>query len=68
MSKRIPISAASNRCTTCSRDPKAVNGYGSECSHCECPHRKRGPLVSTAYTPSVEARDERDALFDKQEV
>lgn len=62
------IAAAPVICMVCNRNPKSVNCFGGECSHCECPHRKRGPRVSNTYTPPVELRDERDALFDKQEV
>lgn len=29
------------KCTTCTRDPLRVNGFESECSHIECPHRRK---------------------------
>jgi len=31
-----------NRCAVCSRDPDRMNnGRDSECSHVDCPHRRR---------------------------
>lgn len=27
------------KCATCNRDPNAMNGATTECSHVECPHR-----------------------------
>lgn len=28
-------------CTVCHRDPKRVNSAVAECSHVDCPHRRR---------------------------
>lgn len=37
-------------CVICMRDPKRMNGEFSECSHPECPHRRRA--WSDRPTPS----------------
>ena len=29
------------KCSTCSRDPARMNSEVAECSHCDCPHRRR---------------------------
>jgi hypothetical protein len=29
------------KCATCKRDPERMNSSWSECSHPECPHRRR---------------------------
>lgn len=29
------------KCATCNRDPKRMNGHFSECSHVDCQHRRR---------------------------
>lgn len=29
------------RCQVCSRDPARMNSDVAECSHCECPHRRK---------------------------
>lgn len=28
-------------CAVCNRDPKRMNSAVAECSHCDCPHRRR---------------------------
>ncbi len=30
-----------DRCVVCYRYPEAVNGWNSECSHVDCPHRRK---------------------------
>lgn len=39
------------RCAICSRDPKRMNSAAAECSHVDCPHRRRAWSERPAPAP-----------------
>lgn len=58
-------------CTVCLRDPERMNGEMSECSHVDCPHRRRAwserPSRQELYKgpwPKNVSRDPKD--IDKE--
>lgn len=58
----------STTCTTCNRDPKRVNNEHGECSHRDCPHRRRcwsERPEHAAHFP-FEPKHPLDQLFDKE--
>ena len=32
---------STEKCTVCARGPERMNNEFAECSHCDCPHRRR---------------------------
>lgn len=55
-------------CTTCNRDPKRMNSYRAECSHPDCPHRRRawserpGPELIGDREPPTKRSDDPTPL------
>lgn len=51
-------------CPTCSRDPAKVNAHDRECSHVDCPNRRRAwserPTAESLYTGPWPANNSRD--------
>jgi hypothetical protein len=59
------------KCNVCARDPERMNGELSECSHVECPHRRRAwsdkPSTHQRTDFAEVNREERHlrSLFDR---
>lgn len=55
-------------CTTCNRDPKRMNSAWDECSHPDCPHRRRawserpGPELHGDREPPIKRSDDPTPL------
>jgi hypothetical protein len=47
-------------CATCGRDPAKVNTWFAECSHVDCPHRRKAWSDGTGI-PLAPPADNRDA-------
>lgn len=59
------------KCGTCSRDPKKMNSEFAECSHVECPHRRRAwserPAPADLFRGPYPKNVDRDPLpLDKE--
>ena len=57
-------------CRVCQRDPATRNNAVAECSHVECPLRRRcwSERPQPIHQPRSRDRDPLRALFDNQEV
>ena len=67
MSRKKPVAKAT--CAVCSRDPERVNGEFSECSHVDCPSRRKHWSEGVATGNSAKLREQShpfDRMFDRK--
>ena len=57
---------SAEKCTVCARDPERMNNEFAECSHCECPHRRRAwsdrPTSASLFRGPWPKNEDRDPL------
>ena len=61
------------KCSVCARDPDCMNNEFAECSHCECPFRRRAwseqPTPASLFRgpwPKYEDRDPAPLDFEEK--
>ena len=59
----------SEKCQVCQRDPQRMNSEFAECSHVDCPNRRKAwserPRPATKH-PSPKKKDHLDDFFDTE--
>lgn len=62
---------STQKCAVCARNPERMNNNFSECSHCECPHRRHAwserPTSASLFRGPWPKNEDRDPLpLDKE--
>ena len=57
---------AAKKCSVCNRDPERMNSEYAECSHCDCPHRRKAwserPSAADLFKGPYPANTDSDQL------